>query len=483
MKKNKGKKLSNFIFINYFVLFVILILSVWLTYTVTTWSVDKVEMTLEKEYYMEEVYGEYKEGGITNFMEAFKEKYGLEIAFIEHLNGDNKVINAYNSENRIGYQYDYYDIDELINEPENKVFYPPNEMTIDYDYDMGTEDTDMEAGYDDLEADFTNEYFIYRIDTSAVDKQVSNIMIATVAIYSIFLLLVISLFTKIMSKTIVKPVEVLTRAVKGIGDGNYNVFVDFESKNELGVLKESIIKMSATIDEEIKLREKSEKDRQELILNISHDLKTPLTNIRGYSETIIDVYDNLDNELLKYMKIIQSNSVKADVLLKDLFELSKLNSSNLKLNFKEMNLSEVLRRIIIDYVPELDDKGISYEIDIPQEKVIKPINEESFRRAICNIINNSIRFVSPQKGSRIDVKMSWDGESASIVITDNGPGIKSDKAADIFKPFVTVDESRTKNMEGSGLGLSITKSIIEKHDGTVVFDLAYKGGVKFIITL
>jgi len=224
----------------------------------------------------------------------------------------------------------------------------------------------------------------------------------------------------------------------------------------------------------------NERNRRQLIVNISHDLKTPLTNIRGYSETILDFYKDLDKDLMKYLKISNKNSLKADYLLNDLFDLSKLDSDEYKINLVKADIAEGLRRFLIGYVEEFNVENIDYDINIEIDKYEMLLDSQLFKRAISNIINNSIKYLGNEEDKVIRVSLTKD-ENLVLVIEDNGPGIPREIREDIFKPFIMGNSSRHTETNSSGLGPSITKSIIEKMNGSIELDNGFNEGTRFII--
>ena len=291
------------------------------------------------------------------------------------------------------------------------------------------------------------------------------------------ILLIITFFSRISAKMIVKPIKVLVDGVDKISMGDYSSRIYLRSQNELGILKDSINTMAETIDNEISFREKIEENKKRLILDISHDLKTPLTNIQGYSESLT-LSQDLSSETKQLLSIIISNSKKANKLLNDLVDLSHLDAME-NPSFSKINICEFTRELLIDYIPEFESKGIELEVDIPDEIILLNINEQKLTRAISNIINNAIKYVKISPKLKLCIYKK--ANSVFLSITDNGNGIPIYYVDEIFEPFVRLDSSRNSKTGGAGLGLSISKAIIELHKGKLFIDKTYRDGARFIM--
>ncbi|MCT4594410.1 MAG: HAMP domain-containing histidine kinase [Anaeromicrobium sp.] len=435
-------------FLNYILLFIILIAILFSTVVGSIYLIFRqYSIPLITS---EEVYANVENYGIEK---GFSKSNLPDNAYIELLDKNLVVKNQYNSIHKVGYEYSYEDFRELEmgGKASKDVFYPPDKNTI-----LLT----VNPNYDDINSKFIVNTF----------KKSFFFLILSY-------LLVFLIFAKVTSTSIIKPIKKLVKGVDEISKGNYRVNVDFKSKNELQLLKNSINNMAHKINEEISLREKSEANRKRLILDISHDLKTPLTNIIGYAETL---YEQKDYSK-KYLEIIVSNSKKANNLIQDLFELSHMESGNYSIDLEERDICEFIRQVLIDFIPEFEEKNIEYDFHIPDNRIFLKFNPNKLERAINNLINNSIKY-SP-KNNTITLKLLDFNNYISIIIEDIGPGIDKSIGQDIFEPFVRKDKSRSSQTGGTGLGLSITRAIIELHGGTITLDTSYDEGSRFSIDL
>ncbi len=297
----------------------------------------------------------------------------------------------------------------------------------------------------------------------------------------VFLLSTMILYSKLTSMIFVKPLKKLLQGVNTFKNGEYSARVEINSLNEIGQLQDAFNLMAEKIQQERLLKEKAEQNRKRMILDISHDLKNPLTSILGYSEFLLENDDIVPEEKNKLLKVINNNSRRANDLIQDLFEFSRIESTEYKLDMDNCDIGEFLRELIAGYVPMMEQKDVQYEFDITEDEVIISFDRKNLDRALSNIILNSIKYNGP--GITISIKLLVKKDTAVIIIEDNGVGIPNDFEGDIFEPFVRVDASRNSKTGGTGLGLAISKSIIEKHGGNIHLAKGLDKGCKFIIKL
>lgn len=324
-----------------------------------------------------------------------------------------------------------------------------------------------------------DKYFLTTIKGQKIDLK-TFFRIAILGYIIIFVLMMI-IYAKFTSKNLTMPLKELMRGVKKVIKGDYSTRIYLKSQNELGELRDAFNLMVEKIEEERKLKEKSEENRKRLILDISHDLKNPLASIRGYSNYLIKNTDVSYEEKDKYLKIIESNSIRVNDLITDLFELSKFESIDFCMSFHKMDICELIREIIANHIPQMEEKGMNYSFYLPEKEVFIRGNQKSLYRAISNVLENSIKYNG--EGTSIQVSLEENEYNIKIEIIDNGIGIPKRLKQDIFNPFIRVDTSRNYKQGGTGLGLAITKAIVEKHKGKINLISDMDKGAKFKIEL
>ena len=235
--------------------------------------------------------------------------------------------------------------------------------------------------------------------------------------------------------------------------------------------------MEHQLSESEKERAELENQRQKMLGDISHDIKTPVTVIRGYSSAIAD-HIVPQEEQEKYLRIISQKAALLSELVDSFSDYSRLQHPDFQMNFEKTDLSEYLREYAAEKYEELELQDYPMDISIPENAMEADIDRQQLKRVFENIIINSVKHTSAH--TVISVSLQREGENAVISLGDNGPGIPPDLRKTIFEPFVTGDDSRTSG-KGSGLGLSIVKKIVEAHHGTVELMDSKKGTIFHIV--
>ncbi|SHJ37482.1 sensor histidine kinase [Lutispora thermophila] len=322
---------------------------------------------------------------------------------------------------------------------------------------------------------------VYNKEAAAGDFMQACLVIAfVVLIYLLILALFAFTYSRITAASITIPLQKLCDGTRLLREGDYSVRVDLRLKNEFAELQNTFNDMAARIEHEISLRKKSEEDRRRLILDISHDLKNPMSSIQGYAELLMKK-GMTEQECDEHLKIILNNSKRANRLLTELFELSQLDSPEFSLKLLETDICEYIRQICGDFVPQLEREGFKYEFNIPEDSVFALLDTDRFNRIIQNLANNVMRY-NPE-GTMVTVSLTVQNHQVLIDFSDDGIGIPDHLANNIFKPFVRVDDSRNSKTGGSGLGLFIAKRIAEAHGGDLILLPNKNRGSTFRITI
>lgn len=304
-------------------------------------------------------------------------------------------------------------------------------------------------------------------------SKTSLVFAIAIGMYLLMLAVLTMLYSRITASHITRPLRKLCEGTRLLREGDYSARVDLRLNNEFAELQNTFNDMAARIEREISLRKKSEEDRKRLILDISHDLKNPMSSIQGYAELLMQNADLSEKERSAYLQIIHQNSKRATGLLSELFELSRMDSAEFSLKPIKADLCESLRQICGELVPHLEHAGFEYEFDIPEESIHVLLDTVRFTRLIQNLADNALKYNST--GTTISVSLKVENHQAMLDFYDDGIGIPAHLSQDIFKPFVRADDSRNSQTGGSGLGLSIAKKIAEAHGGALTLSHCDKG--------
>lgn len=312
--------------------------------------------------------------------------------------------------------------------------------------------------------------------------------IKAVAIQSVISVLVILMLTAIMLliwiyRGILRPLNVLRVGMNQIKEGDLDHTVVSATEDEIGQLCEDFEEMRIRLKEQIDSRLQYEEDIKELISNISHDLKTPLTAIKGYSEGLLDGVADTPQKQEKYLKTIFTKANDMSILVDELAFYAKIDCNTVPYSFKQINLRDYFDDCIDELSLDLEVKNVEilYENEIdPSVKVIA--DAEQLKRVISNIIGNAVKYINKNKGV-IQIQIHDIGEFVQVEIEDNGIGIPKADIPYIFDRFYRADASRNSRKGGSGLGLAISKKIIEDHSGKIWAESESGEGTRILFTL
>lgn len=304
-------------------------------------------------------------------------------------------------------------------------------------------------------------------DVETVVPQFRASIIQMVISFLIIICLTAFALTFWIYHSILRPLNTLRIATRNIKDGNLNFSIINTSEDEIGQLCEDFEDMRIRLMELIEVRMQYEIDSKELISNISHDLKTPLTAIKGYTEGILDGVADTPEKMDKYLKTIYTKANDMTALVDELAIYSKIDCNEMPFNFVNINLDEYFNDCIEEISLDLEVKKIDIAyFNYTDTSLMVTIDTEQMKRVINNIIGNSSKYMGNKKGI-INIRIKDIGDYVQIEFEDNGKGIADKDIPLIFDRFYRTDASRNSSKGGSGLGLSIVKKIIEEHSGRI----------------
>ena len=268
-------------------------------------------------------------------------------------------------------------------------------------------------------------------------------------------------------RSIWRPLGQLQEATKKIRDGNLDFTLEVEDDDEIGQLCQNFEEMRIRLKETTEEKIQYDKESKELISNISHDLKTPITAIKGYVEGIMDGVASSPEKLDRYIRTIYNKANDMDKLIDELTFYSKIDTNKIPYNFSKINVSEYFGDCIDEVGLELESRGVELGyFNFVDEDVLVIADAEQIKRVINNIISNSLKYMDKKKGI-INIRILDVGDFVQVEIEDNGKGIGPRELPYIFDRFYRTDSSRNSSKGGSGIGLSIVKKIIEDHGGKI----------------
>lgn len=288
------------------------------------------------------------------------------------------------------------------------------------------------------------------------------------------------LFTSRQVKKLLKPVDALAEAARRVEEGDFSKPVDYGGRNEFSAVCAAFNHMQEHLLAEKEKNAAYEQARTDLVAGISHDLRTPLTSVKGYIKGLRDGVAQTPEKQLRYLDIAYQKACEMDVLLQRLFYFSKLETGNLPMFLQSCDLGDFVRRFAQEAAMELEQAGGALETHIFPASHPVSLDPEQMFRVLNNLKDNALRYAKAHP-LRLTITVWRQGNMECIRFGDNGQGVSPESLPHLFEQFWREDQARSsKNGEGSGLGLYIVKCIVEAHGGTVrayndqglVFDIA-----------
>ncbi|MCR5101641.1 MAG: HAMP domain-containing histidine kinase [Butyrivibrio sp.] len=304
-------------------------------------------------------------------------------------------------------------------------------------------------------------------------KTFGNTQIIAYMFLAIVVILIVTsfVFSYWISRSFFKPIDELNIAMKHISDGNFDYILptDINEKGEIGEMYRNYEDMRLRLKESADEKIVREKQNKELISNISHDLKTPITAIKGYSQGLLEGVADTPERQQKYIRTIYSKANDMNNLINELTLYSSIDNNRIPYNFTRINVADYFGDCIEEVGVDMENKNIKLNysnLTTPETLIVA--DPEQLKRVINNIINNSVKYLGREDGTGIiDIRILDEVDSIRVEIEDNGKGIAQKDISSIFDRFYRTDSSRNSKQGGSGIGLSIVKKIIEDHGGYI----------------
>ena len=300
--------------------------------------------------------------------------------------------------------------------------------------------------------------------SSSQVKLMAKDMILTATIILVFTALSVGLW---IYRSIAVPLVKLKKATKNIKEGNLDFVLEVEGNDEFSQLCQDFEEMRKRLKESTEEKILMDKENKELISNISHDLKTPITAVKGYVEGIMDGVADTPEKMDRYVRTIYNKTNEMDHLINELTFYSKIDTNRIPYTFSKLNVEDYFSDCAEELGLEMETRGIELVYANYVEKGVQVIADgEQIRRVIHNIVSNAIKYMEKPRGI-IQLRVKDVGDFIQVEIEDNGKGIAAKDLPYIFDRFYRTDVSRNSSKGGSGIGLSIVKKILEDHGGKV----------------
>jgi two-component system phosphate regulon sensor histidine kinase PhoR len=283
-----------------------------------------------------------------------------------------------------------------------------------------------------------------------------------------------------VSRSITQPIRQVKETARQIAKGDFSKRVRIKSKGELGELAESLNTMADELQQKMENLKRLDRVRTDFVANVSHELKTPLTLIKGYIETLQSKAINEKEKSARFISIIKEHSDRLGYIIDDLLSLSEVELSRDCVNKTELDLKEVIDEISLGFEQALAEKKQGLTVSTKGDNFIIQADRNKIEQVFANLIDNAIKYT--KETGQIEILICEKDQTVCVTIQDNGIGIPKEHRDRVFERFYRVDKARSRELGGTGLGLSIVKHIVLAHNGKIAIESEPNRGTKVSVT-
>ena len=331
----------------------------------------------------------------------------------------------------------------------------------------------------------TYELYLFSDNTHTDNTRVKNVLIISIIVVLLAILFSIIFTNRFLTgfvfKKIEQPLDILSAGVEEISNGNLDYRLEYSKDDEFLPVCLAFNDMAQRLKKSVELTQKNEENRKELLLDISHDLRSPLTSIQAYVEGLIDGVADSPQMRDKYLQTIKRKTVDIEKMVSSLFAYSKLDMEEFALNEEKINLSDFMSDYIDSVGDEYSSKGLDVKIGC-DEKIAAFADRELLLRIVSNLLDNSLKYKNKQS-AQSTISVSRESGFAKIEFADNGPGVDAECLDKLFEVFYRTDKARSNTGSGSGIGLAFVKKAVLAMGGRVAAENNLDGGLSVIIYL
>lgn len=467
---NKTLDVKGFLIINYLITFIVLYLIVQLSYKSSTFILEnfifkneKINVTSFASYYNKD-FDKIKLGIFSDMG-----------AWAEVLDENKKVIFIKGEKKDDTMEYDEKQLLQLVSSAE----YSPENPYLGEVSIVEGKNGEPYIFLFKIDRRKVSHSTLYKPNFSSKEDSILSLKAYGLLYLIQFLLLLIGLYiySAISSKFITSPLKTFVGSIKNFKKLDYGTRANIKGLKELQEVENEFNEMVIELENVKKENKKIDESKKRLLVDISHDLKTPITSIQGFSKLLLEEKITPE-EKERFLKIINNKAIYSAVLIEDLFALSKLEDLDYELSLVKLDFSEWLRRLVVEYYAEFENKNFNLKLNISEYSIILKFDEKVMKRAVSNIFNNALNHNENYASLRIESYLK--NNNVILEIGSNEKAIDESISKTIFEPFV---KSENNNSSGSGLGLAITKKIIEKHGGSIKLTSTEFENILFIISI
>lgn len=309
-----------------------------------------------------------------------------------------------------------------------------------------------------------NLFMTYSYNVAA-DRSTGRATTTALLVFGILFLVDCILMSTYLSRKIKRPLMMITEGMEQVKQGAGSVRLDFQAQREFGEIRDSFNLMIEQLEQEKLEKRVNEEKKNRLLLELSHDIKTPVATIKGCANALEEGLVK-PSEVQRYYQMIDQKAGRVNTLANEMFLMLKLEDADYQMQAERTDLCELARQVSAEYYEELTGRGLDFRILIPETPIFVKIDPKEFARVIENLLGNAVKY--NQTGTMAEVEVRQADEMTEIFVRDDGEAIAGDIRPVLFDPFVRGDRAR-QSKGGTGLGLAIASKIVEKSGGTLEY--------------
>ncbi len=344
--------------------------------------------------------------------------------------------------------------------------------------------SDLNSNYMDVALSFkgkTASYIVYIKDNKADVQSLSSALFEIILEALLVGLLISALLSLVLAKTIVTPIQSLTKAAERVAAGNFSQKPKSEARDEIGVLTRTFNGMAGKLENTLDDLKKSEAMRREFVANVSHELRTPITSIRSYAETLQDEYNINEETRAEFLSVIVTESDRMTKIVQDLLTLSRFDAGSIEFSFQRFSLEKSIDDVYNTMQMEAQKRGHHFSVNIKAELPELYGDKARIEQVLINMISNAFKYT--RDGGVISIVAGRQDDDVWVSVRDNGIGIPEEDVPNVFDRFYRVDKARSRESGGTGLGLSIASEIVARHNGKMSLTSQVGKGTVITMTL
>ena len=329
-----------------------------------------------------------------------------------------------------------------------------------------------------------NIYFITSSDRnsqiSLYSKSYGEKLPFEVFIYVILGIIIFTVSLVLQMNSMINYIGMIKEGVDRIAQGDFQTEILVKGNDEFAIIAENLNKMMGEISELMDNEREVERSKNQLITNVAHDLRTPLTSIIGYMELLVNGNNIPEETRDKYLKVAYNKSLRLQKLIEDLFGFTKLNYGKIAMNIAKVDIVKLMAQLLEEFYPNFMENSLEYSLESTENQVMIEADGDLLARLFDNLINNAIKY--GKDGKKVSVVIRKVDDIVHVAVINYGKVIPKEDIDKVFNKFYRVEQSRSVNTGGTGLGLAIAKNIAMMHGGDIVVQSDLYGTI-FDVTL